>query len=497
MFSPVEAEETQDVTSVEAEETQDVTSVEPEEMQDVTAATLLQTEMVSPARRHLSWGAKIGLGSVVASALLLLACVHFMPTTPLSEITGDVTLLAAAPVAAASMVAIPAEMVEVAPPREKCSSIGQSCKQSNCCTFSGYMCYEKDSSWSSCLKTCKAGQPNGDKLNKMRVQKPKPNQSGGIPQFATPFFKEAPPGPWTCKRTPNLKPARIIPGTTLFCFTVPLSKIGPKPAEKFSHPMQIDLVKTQLQTKTSIFGCERWHVFSDVSFELTPGPPERIMSTQVDFPKPVVRPKTKLWQNTLLYVNVWKKLLEQNEFKDFDWTVKVDTTTVFLPMRLRKILEKQKQTDNGVYLENCKYVRYGFHGSLEVVDKKAAMTYAQNAENCLDELPYEHAKHAHFSFMGEDKFMQRCMDRHGVDKIPSTYDVGNGPQEGLHTTVTCPAHQPNQGKGLPKKWKPPCATTLTAAMHAFKKPSDYFTCIKATQALDNPEFNAADNSFSE
>jgi len=470
--------------------------VEGEETQDMTEAKLLQTEMASPVRRHLSWGVKIGLGSVVASALLLLACAHFMPTTPLSEMTGAVTLLAAAPAAAAPTVVIPDDMVEVDPPREKCSSIGQSCKENNCCTFSGYMCYEKNSSWSSCLKTCKVGQPNGDKkTNKWHVVKPQPNAPGGTPQFAKPFFKEAPPGPWTCKRTPNLKPGLIIPGTTLFCFTVPLSKIGPMPAEKFSHPMQIDLVKTQHQTKSGIFGCEEWHVFSDIPFELTPGPPKRIMATQVDFPKPVVRPKGKLWQNTLLFVNVWKKLLEQNVFKDYDWTVKVDPTTVFLPIRLRKILKTQKQTDNGVYLENCKYVRYGFHGSLEVVDKKAAMTYAQHATNCLDEVQWQHAKHAHFSYMGEDKFMQRCMDRHGVDKIPSTYDLGNGPQKGLHTTVTCPAHEPNQGKDLPKHWKPPCAKTLTAAMHAFKKPKDYFTCLKATQALDDPEFDAADDSF--
>jgi len=248
--------------------------------------------------------------------------------------------------------------------------------------------------------------------------------------------------------------------------------------------MQIDLVKTQHATKSSIFGCEKWHVFSDVLFELTPGPPTRIMSTQVEFPHPVVRPNVKVWQNTLLYVNVWKKILEQKEFEDYDWTVKVDPTTVFLPIRLRKILATQKQTENGVYLENCKYVRYGFHGSLEVVDKKAAMTYALNAANCLDELHYDHAQHAHFNVMGEDKFMERCMDFHGVDKIPTTFQVGPGPQEGLHTTVTCPGHMPKQGKGLPKNWKPPCSKTMTAGMHAFKKPKDYFDCLRETQALD-------------
>merc|ERR1712241_1274167 len=142
-----------------------------------------------------------------------------------------------------------------------------------------------------------------------------------------------------------------------------------------------------------------------------------------------------------------------------DWTVKVDPTTIFIPIRLRKILESQKQTDSGIYLENCKFVRWGFHGSLQVMDKKAAMTLAQHVGGCVDELPWDHSEHSHFIFSGEDKFMQRCMDLHGVDRIPSTFEVGMG--KGLHTTITCPA-----------------------PMHPFKDPKLYFTCLKQAQLID-------------
>merc|ERR1712241_394036 len=146
----------------------------------------------------------------------------------------------------------------------------------------------------------------------------------------------------------------------------------------------------------------------------------------------------------------WTMIAAEGWHAKQDWTVKVDPTTVFLPIRLRKILEKQKQTDNGVYLENCKYVRYGFHGSMEVVDQKAAVMYAQHAEGCLQELNWDKAEHAHFSYMGEDKFMERCMDLHGVDRIPSSFEPGKGAKDGLLMTITCPAHLPNLGKGLPK-----------------------------------------------
>jgi hypothetical protein len=199
----------------------------------------------------------------------------------------------------------------------------------------------------------------------------------------------------------------------------------------------------------------------------------------VDFPKPVVRPNTKLWQNTLLFVNVWKKILEADQHSKRDWTVKADPTTIFLPIRLRKILKTQKVTEAGVYLENCKYVRYGFHGSLAVMDKKAAATLAQYAEGCLKELPWDHAEHAHFSYFGEDKFSMRCMDLHGVDRIPSTFELGM--KEGLHATITCPAHRP---KTITKNWGPPCNATRTAGMHPYKDPKKYFTCLRETQLID-------------
>merc|ERR1719330_1173431 len=84
-------------------------------------------------------------------------------------------------------------------------------------------------------------------------------------------------------------------------------------------------------------------------------------------------------------------------------------------------------------------------------------------------------------FSGEDKFMQRCMDLHGVDKIPSTFEVGMG--KGLLTTITCPSHMPKNIKNK-TKWHPPCNTTRTAAMHPFKDPKLYFTCLKQTELID-------------
>ena len=44
-------------------------------------------------------------------------------------------------------------LVEVEPWVKNCSHIGDNCKSTKCCAWSGYKCYEKDATWSSCRKT--------------------------------------------------------------------------------------------------------------------------------------------------------------------------------------------------------------------------------------------------------------------------------------------------------------------------------------------------------
>merc|ERR1711874_728577 len=97
---------------------------------------------------------------------------------------------------------------------------------------------------------------------------------------------------------------------------------------------------------------------------------------------------------------------------------------------------------------------------------------------------WTNASHAHFRYFGEDKFAERCMDRHGVDRVPSNYEVGKVPSsQAVLTTITCPAHEPKAAKGK-GKWHPDCATVKSAAMHAFREPKDYFNCLKVAQASE-------------
>merc|ERR1711994_794542 len=117
--------------------------------------------------------------------------------------------------------------------------------------------------------------------------------------------------------------------------------------------------------------------------------------------------------------------------------------------------------------ENCKYVRMGFHGSLEVYSGLAFSKLLSHMEDCQTRLPIHSGDHAHFREYGEDKFAAWCMHLVGVDKIPSRQQVDSLPEDtmiqGLHITVSCPGHRTKFERTM-KKWHPNCTKTKYAIL---------------------------------
>merc|ERR1712217_355757 len=367
---------------------------------------------------------------------------------------------------------------------KNCSHIGDSCAETKCCSFTGYYCFEKDASWSSCLADCKPGKENGDDHNRPAVQAGKPEKNP--PSHWNVTFKTAPPGPWTCKRkTVPLTPSKLD-GASLFCFTFVSNNYGKKQTEDFK------ILAFAEKEHTHVFACDHWAVFSDVDAPLSPG-----ATTKVAYPKEVKRPGSKLWVNTPLFINIWKSIKSEGLWKTYSWTVKADPTAIFIPVRLQAILGQQPVTAAGVYLENCKHTRMSFHGSLAVVSKQAMGALLDNLDVCQTELPWKNATHAHFRYYGEDKFMAWCMHYGGVLRIPSRQEAVRVPLtepiQGLHITTSCPAHHVPQTGSKPVKadkksgsamagWKPDCSRIQTAGIHQFKKLKDFMKCYKDTIA---------------
>ena len=55
---------------------------------------------------------------------------------------------------------------------------------------------------------------------------------------------------------------------------------------------------------------------------------------------------------------------------------------------------------------------------MEVLSKVAFGTFLANLEECLVSLARKDAECARFRSYGEDKFLLKCMGRHGVDRVP-------------------------------------------------------------------------------
>jgi len=86
---------------------------------------------------------------------------------------------------------------EVEPWIKNCATLGENCASSKCCAWTGYKCYEKNSTWSSCLMGCHPGKANGGVTQMPLVQKGKP--LANPPPHWNVSFTPASPGPWTCK----------------------------------------------------------------------------------------------------------------------------------------------------------------------------------------------------------------------------------------------------------------------------------------------------------
>jgi hypothetical protein len=362
--------------------------------------------------------------------------------------------------------------VVVEPWVKNCSHIGDSCKETKCCAYTGYHCYEKDETWASCLSNCIPKKPNGGVSEEPVAQLGKPLSNP--PAHWNVTWKPAPPGPWSCKRLSVPKVGASLVGTTLFCMTAAMDDHGKGQTEDFK------LLAVQQKAQTFIFACDDWVVYSDTKKKLNPG-----WTEVVEFPKGAKRPNLKLWVNLGYYMNIWKSMRWKGTWSKYDWTIKLDPYTVFIPQRLRSLLVHQPVPPNGAYMENCKHTRMGFHGSMEVVSKNAFGTFLSNLESCHTELPVENGVYAHFRYYGEDKFLAWCLHKHGVGRVPSRQEVMKVPVNekiyGLHITASCPQHTAKEIKDKRiKKWAPNCSRVKTAGMHPFKTPEAYMKCVTET-----------------
>merc|ERR1712151_824809 len=86
------------------------------------------------------------------------------------------------------------------------------------------------------------------------------------------------------------------------------------------------------------------------------------------------REETGTWLNTGLHYQAWAAIQAAGEYSSANWVVKLDADAVMIPSRLKYWLSDKYVPPGGMYLENCKYVKYGWFGSLEIFSAAAFET---------------------------------------------------------------------------------------------------------------------------
>jgi len=333
------------------------------------------------------------------------------------------------------------------PPIDSCSKMMDPCTV--CCRVAGTRCYKKNATSNGCLKVDSCGK----------------GTSAG----------------WDCTVPETAWPAKkgnSVDGAELYCFSVIVRDDGGplKPSHDF------ELVREQLRTGASLFGCEEWSVFADVTEDLGSG----VSTIQLPPVEHIGKRKTGAWVNTPTFFLVWQKIKDLQLYMGtgakrgaIDWTVKVDPDAVFLPARLRTKLSSHEVTDGGIYIVNCKSVEYGFFGSLEIISTRAMQALVDNYASCKSELHWDVPEKE----FGEDKFAQRCMELRGVDAVEDFTIVNDGVCKGIEVRA-------KEAKATGKLWStiklkpvvPNCGADRTsAAFHPFKKVDLFMKCLGETQ----------------
>merc|ERR1712238_99829 len=216
---------------------------------------------------------------------------------------------------------------------------------------------------------------------------------------------------------PILQDAQPV-GQSMYCFSVYTKDTG---STKQSH--ELEILQHQHQQQLGIFQCEYSDVFSDISVQVGQGLMTKTV-TDVEGDWHFAKRKVSgTWVNTGMFSQIWKQISTDGKYQNADWVLKVDADAIFVPNRMRVWFKQNELVPPaGIYLENCKYVDYGYFGNLEVFSRQA-------------------------------------------------FDIT--------TDGAFPADRPKEERKN-KKWKPNCAWAATPAMHPFKKTEEWKQCYQAT-----------------
>lgn len=183
------------------------------------------------------------------------------------------------------------------------------------------------------------------------------------------------------------------PGFTFFC----ISLIVPWSSEPA-------LVGAQADNHVGVFACDAFAVYTDQVMNLGTQGKVKTKPVHVDLHSQFGG-QYHTAMNTPIFRAFWAQVLADGEWRNHDWTIKVDADTMFLPSHLKHILSRlpdiheHATTANGTFINNC---YQGLHGPIEVISNRALQVYNSSWHRCAPNPPQE------------DLYMEACFKTLGV-----------------------------------------------------------------------------------
>lgn len=240
----------------------------------------------------------------------------------------------------------------------------------------------------------------------------------------------------------------------LFCFAVMLSE-----------GYEVELVKMQSEMGLGIFACDTHSIYSSRAVVIAPG--EAATAVEGDF-KCGIGGVQYSCLNTGTFIEVWKQIMRESMYTNYDWTVKVDPDTVFMADRLRSRLGTGYMRSIGMaYLNNCEQ---GLQGAIEVYSRGAMQAFAVLGPVC-----YSGKHKLDYREWGEALFMDQCLGK--VLQVPRLEIY----------------HLLNEDHCGTKKWQE-CSDS-SVSYHPFKDPDAFRVCAQ-TASRHGEDFGGPDSMYS-
>lgn len=224
------------------------------------------------------------------------------------------------------------------------------------------------------------------------------------------------------------------------------------------------LVEAQHQRGVGIFACDSFSVFADSAMLLGEVKADLIYAVASAVGNRArIGETTNSWLNVETFLQVWERVLANDDFKRRDWTVKVDPDTVFFPERLTpRLAARTPVGGDGLFFMNCDQYGEDFFGAIEVLSREAVEHYGKNKVFCYAELEWQG--------WGEDYYIRTCLDQTGV---PHERDFGLLADYGGHCNLEAPLQCSNPAD-------------YPVAFHPMKSEGSFLACLEEVRNLAAP-----------